>query len=594
MKGRSNYLCLKRWEAVADDPKRNLTPAERRQLLPLVVWAEETGDGDIDMHPSFASDLQGSLWRKLNADSPDCDRARCPRESVCFLQRIRKAARQADLVLVNHALLFSDLSSSGSIIGPYSALILDEAHQIEKVASNHLGLRLHPKLIADLVQSCMPVRGQRKSLHTLFQSRAVELRDDAFEKLEKLIHTIQQCADRLDHSSALFFNQLKTSIPLEKEPSVTRIRLSESPMQGEFQESSEAMDENLKSLHWSIAQCAQWIQDESFRILDDLLSECGRLMGEIERIRLIFDHFTEADYEEFIVWQEINTEREDRDVILQSVPLQIGKILAEKLYPRLLRCVFTSATLSVAGEFDYLIRQLGLDQVEPERLATRLFGSPFLYDEQVLMGIPAFLPAPNESDYIRDASDLIQKLLAAHPGGTLVLFTSNAMLQSTYARVKDSIADPDYTLMAQGIDGNRDQLLDRFRTDQRSILFGTSSFWEGIDVPGPALETLIITRIPFEVPTDPIVQARMEYIEKLTGNGFMNYTLPEAIIRLRQGFGRLIRSSQDRGMMLLMDMRLLKKSYGRRILESLPAQARVFQTENALFDAISTWFHTAH
>ncbi|NQT27936.1 hypothetical protein HQ585_21440 [candidate division KSB1 bacterium] len=592
LKGRSNYLCLKRWETITQYPESSLSQSEKRHLLPLVIWADETGDGDIDMHPSYASDLHYSLWRKLNADSPDCDRSRCPHESVCFLQRIRKAAKQADLVVVNHALLFSDMVSSGSIIGPYSSLIMDEAHQIEKVASNHLGVRLQPRLFKDLVQSCAPARGTQKNLFSIFHSKAAELQEDAFQKLEKFIHTIQHHAETVQQCSNLLFNQLKIVIIEESESANTKVRLTQSPFNESLLESYEALDENLCSLEWTISQCAKWIQDESFRTLDDIVFECGRLMDQVEQIKNILRHFLNADYEEYIIWQETNSERDDRDVILQSVPLQIGQILAEKLYPKLSRCLFTSATLSVAGEFDYLVRQLGLDQIDPECLSTRLFESPFLYNEQVLMGIPTFIPSPKESNYINAASDLIKEILEVHPRGTLVLFTSNAMLRSTYTRVKESIANIDHLLMAQGIDGNRDQLLNRFRTDQNSILFGTSSFWEGIDVPGAALETLIITRIPFDVPTDPIVQARTEYVQKMTGNGFINYTLPEAIIRLRQGFGRLIRSSQDRGLMLLLDMRVLKNHYGRLILDSLPVQSRIFSTENELFDAINTWFHT--
>lgn len=592
LKGRSNYLCLKRWEGLSCNPKSNLSPEERRQMLPIVVWADETGDGDIDMHPSFSADVQYPLWRKINADDPDCDRSRCPHEPVCFVQRIRKAARQADLVVINHALLFSDMAASGSILGPYSALIVDEAHQIEKAASSHLGVRLQPGVFKDLIKACSPVKSRQKNLFTRFHAVAAQLTDDAVQKLEQLINIVDHRADRIAQSSIQFFEALKRYSLSQQEGTDTRIRFVESPFNASLSKEFKILNESLDSLEWAISQCARWIQEESFESSDDLFSECVRLMDQVENVQKILFHFALADYEKTIVWSEIHPDREDRAVILYSVPLEIGQILSEQLYSRLSRCVFTSATLSVSGEFNYFIHQLGLDRIESERLVTRLFGSPFHYDDQVLFCISEFLPSPQLPEYVDAASDLIIKILEMHSRGTLILFTSNVMLQSIYGRVKESLDQMDNLLMAQGIDGNRDQLLRQFRSDQKSVLFGTNSFWEGIDVPGPALETLIISRIPFDVPSDPVVQARTENIHRQTGNGFMCHTLPEAIIRLRQGFGRLIRSSQDRGLMLLMDNRILKKQYGAFILKSLPVQPLIAASENDLLDAINTWFHT--
>jgi len=590
LKGRANYLCLKRWESITHHSDKILTKSERKQLLPLVIWAEETGDGDIELHPSYGSDIYQSLWQKLNADSLDCDRGRCPHESVCFVQRARKAAKQAGAVIVNHALLFSDLASSGSVLGPYSNLIMDEAHQIEKVASNHLGTRLHPKIIADIVQFCVPARLKHKTLFSLFYAKAGELKEETIFQLEKRLHVIQQRAESLGQSSELFFRQIGNLNSNDSHTVNDKMRLIQSPFEDQLKESKEELDERLISLAWAVSQCAKWIGDESVQSLNDLIFVCERLIDQIDSVRKMLNHFQNANYEQYIVWQQVQVQRDGKIGILHSVPLQIGQILSEQLYPQLARCVFTSATLSIAGEFDYFIRQLGLDRIEQERLTTNLFGSPFIYEDQVLLGIPAFLPTPKEPGYADAASDLIQKVLEVHARGTLILFTSNAMLQSTYTHVKESNVHIDRLLMAQGVDGNRDQLLQRFRKNQESILFGTNSFWEGIDVPGPALETLVITRIPFDVPTDPVVAARMEHIQKLTGNGFLNYTLPEAIIRLRQGFGRLIRTSRDFGLMLILDMRLLKSQYGRLIRDSLPARATIFSTQNELFDAINTWF----
>jgi ATP-dependent DNA helicase DinG len=254
--------------------------------------------------------------------------------------------------------------------------------------------------------------------------------------------------------------------------------------------------------------------------------------------------------------------------------------------------VLTSATLTVGERFDYLLYRWGLNWVESDRVMTRVFGSPFNFAEQALLLVPTYISNPKDRTFASDLAGLLQRLLTAHPRGTMVLFTSYALLQEVYDAVRPALDEKGIRLLGQGIDGSRTLLLRTFQQDVRSVLFGTASFWEGVDVPGQALELLVITKIPFDVPTDPLIEARMEKSQSETGNAFLNYAVPEAIVRLRQGFGRLIRSAEDRGAVLMLDPRVSQTAYGSLFLKSLPVEARLCDDENSMFSALNQWFHS--
>jgi ATP-dependent DNA helicase DinG len=304
----------------------------------------------------------------------------------------------------------------------------------------------------------------------------------------------------------------------------------------------------------------------------------------------MLEHFNQKEFDSDIVWGENQRDRPENRITLYSVPLDIARKLTEMVYPGIDRCIMTSATLSIADSFSYINARLGLDRLNSERVKNLQFGSPFDYQEQALLLAPVYLPSPKEAGYEDAVAEMIRKILEQQPVGTMVLFTSHKMLRNVHKKLSPFAEKRGIKLLGQSIDGPRSMLLKHFQEDRHSVLLGTSSFWEGIDVPGEALELLVITKIPFDVPTDPVVEARTEEVQKKSGNGFINFSVPEAVVRFKQGFGRLIRSGSDRGVVVLADTRISKSRYGKLFLNSLPLAAEMVQDEEEILIKIKKWF----
>ncbi len=265
-------------------------------------------------------------------------------------------------------------------------------------------------------------------------------------------------------------------------------------------------------------------------------------------------------------------------------------MLHDALYAKMQTIIFTSATLGIRGKLTYFITRMGLDALPDGRLVPLCLGSPFDYDQQALVCAPDFVPSPKSAEFQDAVDSILQGLALKVRKGTLALFTSYRMLNRSYSALKAAVRAEDILVLGQGIDGSRTSITDRFRLDEGAVLLGTDSFWEGIDVPGEALQILAIVRLPFAVPTDPLVAAHTEELEKLGKNPFLHYTVPEAILKFRQGFGRLIRKKTDRGAVIVLDSRVLTTRYGKAFLEALPAPYRRFKREDELVDAVESWF----
>jgi len=594
LKGRSNYLCVRRWESLMSRTD-SLSPDRRRALLPLVVWAAETRDGDIEENGAFSVDSSPSLWNQVNADDTQCLKSLCPYESHCHVQRARRAARSADLLVVNHALLFSDLVNTHTIMGAYDTLIVDEAHQFEKIATQHLGALFHMGHIIDLLQD-IHAESKRSDtlLHRVDAFAARRASTDFFREIKELSEPVKGTVRAFREETAEYFRTvaetLKTRYPKEEKQ---KIRFRENPFQDWLAQETDALTKRLEHLAQQLSGLLQRILGEYGSAADAAVLEMEhvQLIDRLVALRRRIEHFHTSDYQDNVVWCEFDPKAQEDSIRFYSVPRDVSAILASQCYEALSRCVMTSATLTVGGRFDYMVSRLGLDRIEPERMLTQHFGSPFDYSEQATILFPTFLPSPKESGFVPEISRIIGRILETHHRGALVLFTSYQMLREVYGRIRASMDDAGFVLMAQGIDGPRSALLKRFREIPDSVLFGTNSFWEGVDVPGEALELLIITKIPFDVPTEPVFEARYEFIELTTGSGFLNYAVPEAIIRFRQGFGRLIRSESDRGAVLLLDRRAVSTQYGRLLIGSLPAEPVLPESEEALLSLLQEWFH---
>lgn len=599
LKGRNNYLCLRRWIGLLQEMEERLSPRQRRTLLPLVVWAWETQTGDIEENAGFHAERNHETWIQLNCQVSLCRGQQCVFFEDCFFHNIRRASRSANVVIVNHALLFSDMVSDFTALGDYDTLIIDEAHQVEKVASQCLSRSLQPAMVRELVRRlCVSDPEPRGNLVQIQRLLGVRRGGRSGDTVYRTLEKVKMLTAEVERSASDFFQSVerKTVPDLTEGRRTIKKRIAEPSILFDahaadiamLNESLERLEECLSELNLHILD----MQSAGNGNLGEIRVELESILQSVVELRTLVDHFLSADAATEVLWCEYNERWGERQVSLHSVPIDVSGILAESLYTRLRRCVMTSATLTVGGSFDYIMGRLGINRIEEERRVARTFGSPFDFSEQALILMPAYLANPREAGFSREAAFLIDKVLSLHPWGAMVLFTSHQMLREVHGMLLPSLERRHVRLLGQGLDGSRNALLKIFQEDRSSVLLGTSSFWEGVDVPGSALEMLVITKLPFDVPTEPMVEARTERAEVLTGNGFMNYVVPEAVVRFRQGIGRLIRTIGDRGVILLLDRRIVDTQYGKLFRESLPVDAKICKDESSVVRELEAWKQT--
>ena len=320
---------------------------------------------------------------------------------------------------------------------------------------------------------------------------------------------------------------------------------------------------------------------------------CIFFLGAYDNIlgwRNALNRFLVENREDEILWIEYFSKKENLNIHFRSAPLEVAPLLKERLYSRLSTAIFTSATLSIDDSFAFFEQRLGIDLLPDQQRQTKILGSSFDYDSQIRVLVPSFIPNPRHPQFVQECSDIIQDVVMDSRRGTLVLFTSYKMLDEVFGNLNPNLRSQNIIPLAQGKSGSRNNLLRMFRERKAHILFGTQSFWEGIDVPGEALEMLIITKIPFEVPSDPVAQARSDIIEQAGGNSFYDYSVPNAVLKFRQGIGRLIRSKSDRGIVLLLDTRMVSSRYGSIFLNSLPVTPEIISERQVLLERIHDWF----
>ncbi len=605
LKGKANYLCLDKWYSILNDLNIRLTPEERSRMLPLYFWVQQTRTGDIAENTAFRVDRNGSLWSKFIAENNYCPGRTCKYYQDCYLWKARNQAAQAHLVLVNHSLLFADLAAGNAILSDYQNVIFDEAHNIEKTATEYLGVGVNIWEFREVFRR-LYVREKREMgvLVQLTQRiRYAELEDKHRKELDELTQLVK---DAVLATWPMTQNLFRTLVAVVRQhiqqtrgetnegDNVRKLRylrgdafLTEiAPL---LEEWKGAFSDFLKALN-ALIEYFKEIPEGQLASQQQIVQELNAQFTQATSLKESLEFLMSAEWDNYVYWLEMPYRAESDDIRLYAAPLDVASVLSQRLYSNLRSGVFTSATLAVNKSLDYFKKRVGLQFVEPERLELLLLDSPFNYDEQVLLMVPNYFPEPRHPSFKSLLKDFLRKLVAAHPRGTLALFTSYALLNELYYDLKLDFQSHNVTLLGQRIDGSRHVLINRFKEEKNSILFGTDSFWEGIDVPGDALEILLITKLPFDVPSEPIIQAKIERIQKEGGNPFMEYTVPEAIIRFRQGFGRLIRSKDDFGAIIILDTRVVRKLYGRMFLQSLPVAARVFPEEADFWNTINRWF----
>lgn len=586
LKGRGNYLCWRKWRESVQYPDLLLSGRERAEAMILAVWAESTQSGDVSEHGGFNTGRAPGLWAKLSAESATCQGGRCQHYRRCFLFRARKAAQEAELVVVNHSLLFTDLVSQNRILPEHQRLIFDEAHNLEQVATDYLGLSLNRWEVHNFLQGLYSRKAGESGLLAKLGAWLKSHRHggaaakDWQSQLLELGESVLECGKLSDR---LFLSKWRQKAgPREK----IRFRPGDN-LQAELQEAAGGLVESLLLLSDRLRLLTEWMsQAEGLdRIEQEAFVDQLRLGGQqAAGISDTLARLVSADARDHVHWVEFR----EQGLILASGPLEVGKVIARQLHPNLKTLVYASATLSVDGRFDYFLERSGLALADRDRVQHLLLKSPFDYGSQAGLAVVNFLPSPRDKDFNEQVSRLIEDMLQKTRTGTLVLFTSFDLLHRCYWRlVKAGVP-----ALAQGIDGNPAQLLETARRSKDSIVLGTSSFWEGVDLPGQALELLVITKLPFSVPTEPLVEARCQAIEQAGGSAFHRYLLPEAVIRLRQGFGRLIRNKTDRGLAVLCDPRAATSDYGQVFLRSLPVMpTAVCQNQEQLWQAMEFLQH---
>ena len=605
LKGRANYVCPARWRAIAERSESALTPRERRAALPLVTWLAKTRTGDIAENTALRPQRVPGLWPKVVADAASCPAERCRAQADCFLHRVRRLAQDAHLVVVNHALLFADLASGGGVLGDYDELIVDEAHHLEKTAAQHLGRRLTPWLVADAVGRVYrrdqgetgAVVVVRQALERAADPAVLEAAGGINAQLARLEELAQSVPSRLNRLFEGCLTPLRALARERGDSQGSKVRLR--PDDRVFQNDSDALYDvvaRLMALADELGQVVQALSDlpaEGLRRVDDLISDLSGAREACAECASDMEFLTAASDPEYVYWAELPPDDDVRRMNLNASPIDVAERIRTLLLDRLRTGVFTSATLAVGGRFDYMAGRLGLDLEDDGHVRALATGTPFDYASQVRVAALGGLPSPKSRDHTEAAAKALERLVLETRRGTLALFTSHSALHEAHALLKPALEAERICVLGQGIDGPRGSLFAQFKADQESVLLGTDSFWEGIDVPGEALEVLVIMRLPFAVPTDPLVEAQLERLAAMGEDPFRAYSVPEAIIRLRQGFGRLIRTQRDRGAVVILDPRVLSTWYGRAFLEALPTEAFAAPSVEALTTELAAWFSHA-
>jgi len=596
LKGWRNYLCLNRLKSAGEAQGSLLEPDKHDELIRITGWAARTADGslaDLPMPPT------PEVWDEVSAEADLCPRLECAFYSKCFLFAARRRAAEADVVVVNHHLLAADLAvrqaadnwQEAAVLPPYQRIVLDEAHHLEDVAANHLGAQVSS-------------RGVRRTLARLERNgkgivpalgRELATRNDLLSQasLDLLRQRLAPGVVDAKRAADLFFLRLHSRLEGEQGPLRLTDEFAADPVWAEgLSAELDQMLGGFRRIKEDIATIADRMKEgEASERRDQLLAECRSVVRRLESAAdgLNTALRPAAGGPPKVRWAD-KSGRKGQDVSCAAVPLDLAPILKALLFDRVKTAVLTSATLAAGGEFGFLKGRLGLSGEDNKVTVEEILPSPFDFPNQCIFGIPDDVPDPREDPTGHDSAvvEVMRDLAYAADGGMFVIFTSHAALRAAAARARELLGDR-WPLLVQG-EGNRDVLLRRFREAGNAILLGTDTFWEGVDVPGRALRALMLTKLPFKVPSEPITAARLERIAEQGEDGFMGYLLPHAALKLKQGFGRLIRSRADIGVIVLMDRRVLTKRYGPQVLDGLPKADRVTGTWREVRTKIEDFF----
>ncbi len=568
VKGRSNYLCLRKFRNFKKDFKnKNENSCSDKLFAQIIDWKDNTRSGEKS---EIKFSLPLDIWMDIASESDLCLKSKCPYFSKCFFMNARKKVFTADILIVNHHLLLSDArlkQETGSvdkgILPNYSNLIIDEAHNIEEIATDHLGYSVYSALIEKWLNR---LSGEKKSLLSVIREDInFFAADQEKEKLrnmldQKIIPLTQKVRDIYPQ----YFNLLSELIKDKNKKITVDEKLKGNKKWLEIFENGKKLSGFIKN----ISGYLQLIYDKLYLNLEDNLDENEmKLTSVIARSKDLvnrIDFNLNSDDSDYVFWIESGYYRGKSQLVQQSAPIEVGKFLPNLLWKKMRNIIFTSATLTVANSFDHIKNNTGIKN------STELqVDSPFDYSKQAELIIPNKHPEPGKKDFLNTIKDNLSSLILKSRGSTLVLFTSYKMLDYCYQNLKEEFNKNGIRILSQS-ELSRKFIIEEFRSSFNTVIFGTSSFWEGVDLPGSLLKYLIMVKLPFPVPGEPLYKAKEKRLREKGQNPFYNLSLPKAVIRFKQGFGRLIRTKNDKGLIILFDRRIINRKYGRVFLQSLP------------------------
>ncbi len=558
VKGRANYVSLRRLKRASQQQQELFPDPEDVNSIDVIErWAQSTTDGSLATLPQLS---RPSVWSRVASDHEDCMGRRCPTFNKCFYQAARRRMENADLLVVNHALFFADLAMRREGFGflpPYDHVILDEAHTVESVASDYFGIQVSRYQVHLLLSTLANARRQKGFLYA--QLRKYGSETPGLQRAMDQVYVAHRAMENLFGELIGWQENAGRSNGRVQQPNIVTNELS--PV--------------LKELASSLKLVRDCTEDDDERL------ELASYINRAQSIAGALTALIEQTVEDSVYWIEMQTEHRIPRVKLVCAPIEVGPLLSEHLYNKSNEdglkggVILTSATLATgkaeSGDtsgkaFKHLFDRLGL----PSDSITLLLGSPFDYANQAQLHVASSLPDPNHKEYANKVSPLILEHLDQTDGGAFVLFTSFKLLREVSQWLEPFLAQRDMPMLVHGSGVQRSELLETFKRNPRSVLLGADSFWQGVDVIGDGLRNVIITRLPFVPPDQPLVEARTEQIRLKGGNPFSQYSLPEAVLKFKQGFGRLIRSKQDEGRVVVLDNRIVSKSYGRAFIDALP------------------------
>ncbi len=568
LKGRNNYLCLRRLAFLRRQP--DLTVDQIRVLAKILIWLPGTTTGD-----KAELNLMGEeklIWLRLSAEDESCDPNLCAQADRCFFYRARQRAEEAHLIVVNHSLLLSDMLTENRILPRYQHLIIDEAHHLEDVATNQLSFQVNQGRILGTLSGLSQSTERREYglLHELpSRLRGSTIPSNIQAEVEGYLEEARQEVEKTRRRAYNFFTTLSFFLGEHERPGSPydqRIRLTSGlrvqPGWSDVEIAWEDLSTGLRGVGDRLEYLYKGLlglEDAGISEYDDLMQELFGKLHQVQQLREEMNAIIAQPVPEGIYWASIAAD--DGNITLQAAPLHVGEQLENGLFTGKECLILTSATLRTGQDFDYIRERLNLWTAEDMAI-----GSPFDYVSSTLLYIPTDIPEPGQPHYQRAVEEALIGLGQTIKGRTIVLFTSYSQLRATHGVISRPLGDDGIAVLGQGIDGSRRNLLEQLKTNPETVILGTRSYWEGIDVVGEALSCLVIARLPFPVPNDPIFAARSETFD----DPFNQYAVPQAVLRFRQGFGRLIRSKTDRGVVVVLDKRVLTKFYGQAFLDAIP------------------------